>query len=256
MQALDIVNFFRILVAEPYKTRWSDSDAMTLASQAQRDVARETRWLVGRYAIQTVPGQQEYAMRREIVALERVYVVTSTGPQQLRPTSIPKMTGEQLRLYDSSAANFTSQWYALPPAPYPIASAGAYGVGWSALPMFPGQPPQYYLRGANIGLVPALSVSLPIVTDVKDMPPEFVALTDVSPFPLDWKETIAWKMCALAYYADQADDMENKAMQRYGDGLSKLISWVSNLDEGDQQGPQILTHRTFFEAPGGYGARW
>lgn len=255
MLASDIVNVFRIFVAEPYKTRWSDADVLTLASMAQRDMARETRWLEGRLGIATTIGQQEYALPDVVVGLLRVYMMTATGPQRLARTSIPQMEGDQLRMYDQSAANYTSQWSALPPAPYPVAS-GAFGVGYSALPMFPGTRPEFYRRGANIGVVPAPLFVYTLVIDIHALPPELRTLDDVSPLPLDWKEACAWKMCALAYFADQNTDLETVANARYAEALSKQQSWVSGLDEDVPGGPQILTHRSFYADPSGRGSDW
>ena len=259
LTAGEIVRFFRTLLAEPYQTRWIDQPGLSpfgisiynstleLASQAQREVARESRWLEGRYAINIQPNIQEYGLP-DIVGIKRVYMMTATGPQRLTRTSIPQMEGDHQRLYDQTAANYTSQWSVLPAAPYPIANS-QLGGGWSPVPMFPGQRPQYYRRGGNIGVVPVNTITRwPLVIDVTDYPYEFQSVLDDSAFSRDWKEPIAWYMCKLAYFSDQsvgADSLEAAALANFEKSMAKMESLVSNIEVEDPQGPQIITHRCF-----------
>lgn len=270
LSAGEIIRQFRAFLAEPYQTRWLDqpgqsptstvqvyNSTLELLSNAQREIARETRWLSGRYAVTIKPNIQEYGLP-DIVGIRRVYMMTATGPQRLTRTSIPQMEGDQQRLYDQTGANYTPQWMVLPAAPYPIANT-QLGAGWSPIPMFPGQRPQWYLREpGNIGVVPVNTiVSFPLVIDVTDFPQEVQALDDISPFARDFKEPIAYYMCKLAYFSDQAvgsDSLEAAALVNYEQSLAKRQSFIASFEEEAPQGPQILTHRTFFGARAGYGS--
>jgi hypothetical protein len=252
MQCSDIVLWFRLMMAEPYQTRWVDTpgvanSTLLLASVAQKDVARETRWLRGRKLLPVQAGIGEYKMTFERVAIERAYMLTASGPQRLRPTTKAQMTGDQLRLYDSTGANFTPQWQNIPAAPYPVSNAQV-GPGWFALPMFPGAAPQYYIESDLFGIVPMPSAPYNIYLDIRDMPGDFVNLEQLSPFHMDWREAIGWKMCALAYFSDQDETNQGLANAEYDKALAKLHVKASNDNEEDPEGPQILTHRTFYSA--------
>jgi len=255
MTAQDIITVFRTLTGERYQTRWVDvpstlsapiyNSTLILADLAQREVARETRWLKGRQLMQTQPNIGEYKITFQRVSILRAYILTASGPQRLAPTTMSQMTGDQLRLYDQSAKNYTPQWQAIPPEPYPVAN-GSFGVGFFALPMMPGRRPQYYIEGDMLGIVPVPSASYGIYLDTKAMPQKLVAVDQNSEFPDDWVESIGQKMVALAYQADQDDAGEAKADTRFKEALAKTIWWAQNDNEEDPEGPQILTHRSFY----------
>jgi len=259
MYLSDIDSFARGLLAEPYFDRFSEAQMYQWVSQAQREVARETRCLRGRRSIQTQNGMQEYTLPR-LVGIERVYIAGPGWSQRIVHTSIPQMEGDQLRIYDQSGSQqggsqtYTPQWLSLPAAPYPVENCN-FGFGYNPLPMIAGARPAYYLRGiGRIGLVPAPLGNYWLVLDIAEMPEEINVATvanTTSPFPDDFKEAIAWYALTFAYHSDQsvgADSLEADAMTNYTRCLAKLQSFVSNINEDDPQGPQMLTHRSFYEA--------
>lgn len=276
----EILSFLRGILAEPYQDRFSDTQLYQWISQAQREVARETRAIEGRKGIQVVSGIQEYVLP-PLVSIKRVYVAGPGWAQRITHTSIPIMEGDQLRIYDQSGpaaapgtsttgmnsqfggGSYTPQWLTLQPEPYPVANCGYGTLGYMPLPMFPGQRPQYYLRGiGRIGLVPPPLGNYFIVLDIYEMPKEIDASNPAnvpSPFPDDFKEAISWYAAAFAYHSDQeagSDSLESDALARYNTCLAKLHSFVSNINEDDPQGPYMLTHRAYYEANasrGGYG---
>lgn len=262
MQASDILQCFQDFIAEPYQDRFPTAQQLRFASIAQRDVARETRPIQGRRGIATQVGFGEYPLFPHN-GIIRVYMSGPGFVQRLTHTSIPQMEGDQLRIYDNSAPNNTPQWMVLPPAPFPVPTALA-GIGYSPLPMFPGSRPEYYLRGLGvIGVVPAPLSVYNLIVEHYTKPDEFATVFSPSIFDMDWVEAIAWYMASLAYHSDQSvgsDSLEAAALARYSGALGKMQSLVSNVNEDDPQGPQILTHRSFFYdagwngISGGYGA--
>jgi hypothetical protein len=258
-----ILSFCQGLTAEPYQDRFTDTQWYQWISQAQREVARETRAIEGRKGIQVQSGFPEYTLPR-MVSLKRVYIAGPGWAQRITHTSIPQMEGDQLRIYDQSGANQTPQWLTLPAAPYPVENCDFNTFGYNPLPMFPGRRPAYYLRGiGRIGLVPVPLGNYWLVLDIYEMPSEIIvatADTTESPFPDDWVEAISWYALSFAYHSDQEtgdNSLESDALSNYSRCLAKLQSFVTNINEDDPQGPQILTHRAFYEAAarngGGYG---
>lgn len=272
----DIDSFSRGLLAEPFVDRFSEAQMYQWISQAQREVARETRCLEGRRGIRTQINLPEYPLPR-LVGIRRVYMAGPGFAQRLVHTSIPQMEGDQLRIYDqtnstssslpgtstvgSSGGNFTPQWLTLQPAPYPVSNLD-FGIGYNPLPMIPGRRPAYYLRGiGRIGVVPAPSAQYWLVLDIAETTDEIdpvTAAATASPFPDDFKEALSWYALHFAYHSDQSvgsDSLEADAMQNYAACLGKLQSFVSNINEDDPQGPYMLTHRSFYEAAtsGGVG---
>lgn len=63
----------RAELADPEKDRWSDSRLLTLLSQAQTEIALETRVLIARKAIPIVAGQREYFIDEDTEIVLRAY---------------------------------------------------------------------------------------------------------------------------------------------------------------------------------------
>jgi hypothetical protein len=249
-----ILSFCRGLIAEPFQDRFTDVQFYQWISQAQREVARETRAIEGRVGIQAQVGLPEYTLPR-MVSLKRVYIAGPGWSQRITHTSVPQMEGDQLRIYDQSAPQQTPQWLVLPPAPYPVSNCDFGTFGYNPLPMFPGRRPSYYLRGiGRIGLVPVPLGNYWLVLDIYEMPAEIDSTdpTNVeSPFPDDWVEAISWYALSFAYHSDQEtgdNSLESDALTNYNRCLAKLLSYVSNINEDDPQGPTMLTHRAYYEA--------
>lgn len=294
MNGADLLAWFRnSVISEPYNDRITDDQALSLIAQGSRNVAKRTRAIEGRQGIQVgiqqpnMPALQEWQLPTDrIVAIRRVYMVTQGSCQRLKHTSIPQMEGDQLRIFGNeqfSSTVFGNQgwigqtttsvpgsvnqyWQTLPPQPYPIASCYR-GVGYSPLPMYPGAPPSYYLRGTTvIGIVPRPIAAAMLVLDTYAMPQDFIltaflaAGLQESPFPMDFKEAICWDAARIFYHSDQSvgtDSLEADAAANYENSVKDLISWTDNFNEDDPQGPQLLTHRQFYGAErlgvGSYG---
>jgi hypothetical protein len=254
MRCIDIIKFWRTILAEPYQTRWVDqigddifNSSVELANRAHQELARDTRWLKGRWAFQTTPGVYEYFITFPRVSVERAYIMTANGPQQLAPTTKALLSGEQLRLYDQTANGNTPQWTQLPSQTFPVAN-NQLGVGFTGGPMFPGYRPAYYIESDVFGLLPPPAGIYWVALDIKAFPYKFENLDDISPFHDDWIQAIAQRMCAMAYFSDQDDGMYNLAMTEYNNQLKACISEAENDNEEYSEGPQLLTHRTFYAA--------
>jgi hypothetical protein len=63
----------RAELADPEKDRWSDSRLLTLLSQAQTEIALETRVLIARKTIPIIAGQREYILDDNVELLLRAY---------------------------------------------------------------------------------------------------------------------------------------------------------------------------------------
>jgi hypothetical protein len=272
MTGQDLINYFRGVIAEPYQDRINDDTALMWLSQASRKIAERTLCFEGRKAIQLNPTTVPFSSTvmevdlpcDEIARIKRVYMVTPGSFQRLKHTSIPQMEGDQIRLYDSSGTNFSPQWVSLPAEPYPIGSCYV-GAGYSPLPMWPGSPPAYYLRGiTRIGVVPAPIAPATLCLDIHPMPANFLpieqlpAAEQTSPFPFLFIDALCFTAAAIFYHSDQSvgsDSLEADALVNADAALKDCISYTDNFNEDDPQGPQLLTHRTFFEAQR-LGAYW
>lgn len=258
MQASDPISLSRIYLAEPGNgvpgnvgSRWSDANLLTLEYPALRAVARDVEWPEGTVQFSTQVNVQEYTLL-PIAKLLRVYVLSGGAPQILQPTSIPLMQGDQIELYDQSSGsnNFQPQWTAQTPESYPVSNS-QFGAGNSPIPYFPGQRPQYYLRGANLGLIPAPSAQYTVIVDMIPMPQQPTALTSPLYFPDDFAEAIAWKICEQAWVGDAqraSSDATwpNQAASNYAREVAKLRLWKSDFNPNLSSRPQILTYRTLF----------
>jgi len=268
----DLITYFRNMISEPYQDRITDDGALIWLSQAQRKIAERTLCFEGREGIQLNPAATPFQSTvmevnlptDRIARIKRVYMVTPGSFQRLKHTSIPQMEGDQIRLYDTSGTNFSPQWTSLPAEPYPIGSCYV-GVGYSPLPMWPGSPPQYYLRGiTRIGVVPAPIAPATLVLDTHPMPANFLpietmpAVNQESPFPYLFIDALCFTAAAIFYHSDQSvgsDSLESDALANAAEALKDCISLTDNFNEDDPQGPQILTHRSFYAAQRS-GAYW
>ncbi len=72
MKASDLLTDIRAELADPTKERWSDSRLLVLLSQAQVEVASETRVLIKRISIPVIAGQREYNLDKDTELVLRV----------------------------------------------------------------------------------------------------------------------------------------------------------------------------------------
>jgi hypothetical protein len=254
--ASDQVAFTRTLISEPYQTRWTDTQLLGFISQCQADVATKVRPYEGRIGIQLQPPQQEYAFKEPIpVGVLRVYIVGPGFMQRLPYTTIADLEGEQIRMYDQSAPNNSPQWLVLPPAPYPVQNCQIGTIGYSPLPMQPGQRPEYYMRGKGIiGITYPPISAYTLVTDIWPMPTEIQTDQDQLPFDYTWKTVLGWGTAMFAYSSDQSvgsDSLAADAERQYEKAIAVKMGWVSDFNDDDPQGPRMLTHRSFYMARSG-----
>jgi len=256
--ASEAIAAWRRIIAEPYQDRWQDvPDGIAFLSDAQRSMARELRCIEGRIGWQTQLKVPEYVLP-ELVAIKRVYMCGPGFAQRLRPTSVPMMEGDDLRLYDNQGTNFSPVWTTLPPAPYPVASCVAT-IGYTPGPRsFIGSPPEYYLRGVGvIGVSPPPLAVYMLVLDTIVMPDEVTATTQELLLIRDMREALAWYMGYLAYSSDKnigSDSLAADAMANFTRQLGKHTDWAKNINEDEQNAMAPLTHRAFYQAC--HDTRW
>ena len=131
MMLSDLLTFSRVLLAEPNQSptgRWSDADLTVFINQAHTQIALDLDWLESTYTGTTVNGTQEYQLP-ETLKILRVYI----AGEQIVPTTIPALGGDQIEIWDRSAPNNQPQWAAQPADTYPLPGGlppGGQGSGW------------------------------------------------------------------------------------------------------------------------------
>ena len=81
MIAAKLINDIRGEVADPDKDRWSDARLLVLLSQAQVELALETRVLISRKTIPVIVGKAEYSIDENTELVLRVH--NENGPVEL-----------------------------------------------------------------------------------------------------------------------------------------------------------------------------
>lgn len=244
MTLQDIVNLFRIFTSEDSNAgRWSDSNATILANRAQQQMTLDLDWPEATILFTTVAsttnGAQEYQLP-EILKVTRVYI----AGQPIVPTSIPALQGDQIQFYDMTGAQLQPQWQAQPPVAYPTQTGGMGNTSGNA-PWTQGSRPKWYFRGGNLGLIPAPSNAVAAQVDTIPIPIALVAMTDVSQYPDNFRDALAWKMTEYALYAD-SNQMVVGASQAYKECLTKLQKWVDDMNMMLPKSPFPRTTRMNF----------
>lgn len=253
MTLAEIINQTRILLDEPDPTdRWSDANLTALINQSQLAVALElTSFPEATYYYTggTIPGQQEYQLPA-IISVLRVYI----AGQPIVPTSIAKMEGAQIELFDQTAANFQTQWRSQPEESYPVANAELGFPSSSMMPWNQAQRPKFYLRGGSLGIVPTPSSNSLFQIDVVPTPPRLVSDSTAggqnsqqSIYPYKFLDAIVWKTAEQCYYSDKNLQQSQVARQNFELELGKLRSWHMNLAHHEPQSFIPVTYRSYFQ---------
>lgn len=240
---VDIRNYVRIIMAEPQNAqRWSDPNLNYIINQVHSRVSTDLKWPESTITVPAVSGQQEYGLAPFMQVL-RVYC----GGQRLVPTDIPELEGDQIELYDQTAANFTPQWRTQAASAYPVGSDT--GFAQPPVPWFPGMRPRFYLRGGgnsfNLGLVPAPLGTPTITVDLVPIPAQLVLDTDVSPFPAHALSCLTYGTIEECFRADDKDDRALRARELYENEMGKLRDWRDGLQKDRPREAYPITYRSF-----------
>lgn len=243
----DINSTVRVLLAEPSTTgRWSDADLATMINRSIKDLGLELNWPEGTTTLTTSIGVTEYTLP-EISQILRVYV----AGQPIVPTDIPTMGGDQIKLFDQTAASFGPQWNTQVNTVYPATSDTGYPYP-SGIPVMAGGRPLYYLRGGNIGFVPPPAGAYTVSIDIVAHHPDLLVSGAKSLFPSECQSALAWKTCMYAHFADNRDDAALKlqvAKGEYEQAVKALRSWRDTLGQNAIRRPMPTTMRTYYMGP-------
>jgi hypothetical protein len=248
----DMINSFRSRYGEQSTRRFNNSILTGYANDAQIQLAYEVDHPEGTLTIPCVDNQQEYQLP-QLMKILRAYVI---GPgnfkQELRGTDIFTLEGDILHQYDNTSGvivnqpNQSSQFFAQPPAAYPVQNVGFSGRGSGPIPTNSAwslnSRPAYYERGGYIGIVPApISSTYSIVVDFIPAPPVLNLLTDLSLFPDLFKDAIVWKMISYARYSDNQSNYKDAEFMYQDQMANKIRPW---LDRQQATKPKTFVPRT------------
>jgi hypothetical protein len=170
------------------------------------------------------------------------------------PTDVPLLQGTQIEMYDQSGKNQTPEWLALDraaytnPATYPVTAT--QGVTGYPISMIPGQPPSrpaYYIRGANLGIIPTPVSGSTVTIGYIQRPIQLSATvpTGISIYPEIFRDCIAFKSCQLLKASDRKFDEANEWRDMWKEEVVKLRYWKNQLSPVPER-PQPITYRTYF----------
>lgn len=261
MQVQNCTALARILLDDPSSNgRWSDAAMIGFYNEAQQNILRDVEFPPSYLTTQTVTNQQEYSTPE----LVKVYTVYLAG-QILVPTTLAAVEGHQTQDYDQgldsgipqpatqtpgsggpagTQGGYTPAWNVTPPSVYPVANSWG-GPSPDAQMWAAGQRPRWYYRGGSLGIIPAPAGVYTLVIYALQVPPDAANLTDASPFPNNFRQAIAWKMCELAKFSDDGDraaEGRTYAAQKYEFEMRKLRTNRKQYD-GDQ--PRMPKPRTY-----------
>jgi hypothetical protein len=243
--------------------RWSDATLISFYNQAASQLVRDVEFPQSRIIGQTIMNQQEYPLP-EFIRIIRVYV----AGQLVVPTSLQVLEGHQIEVYDQGQGDGISQtvpatgsggppgvvpgfapgWVVQSPASYPVSNSWGPPAPSSQV-WFNGQRPRYYFRGGSIGLVPAPSGIVDIVIEGLRVPTPVINLTDAIPFPFNYGQALAWKVCELAKFSDDDDraaDQRNYAAQQYEIHMRRIRQINKSYDGDGPRRPNFRTYRGFY----------
>ena len=231
----DVVNDWRRQINEPNTNRFTVQDSLDFFMKAQRQLMFELDFPEATYTITTVAGQSEYAMIENYKVL-RVYAITPGGVKQiLFGTNIGIMEGDITESYDGTSGRIlgnpvqTPQWLADSAQPYPITAGGNGGYANTTGKFQYNDPPRYYMRGGNIGVVPTPTVSIQICIDYLPMPPTITDLSELSIFPQNCQEALVFKMCQFSRMADNSSQAVGYSQMYDSEIKEKLRPWKDSF---------------------------
>jgi hypothetical protein len=186
----------------------------------------------------------------DLVKVKRVYMLDVAGDQQeLYPTEIAWLGGDTNETFDHSSGTvqglpqFTPQWIAQGPVPYPVQVAGNGRVPvttpWRNVPLMGNnQGPAYYLNYGMLGVLPPTIAGAgnQIQVDLIPKPPIMQQFTDLSAFPDGFCDCLAWKMLSYMEIGDDTTrDVDFEA--RWERACAELrIEYVDNIQGNKPHG--------------------
>lgn len=262
MQASDVISDVRSILAEPNPNgRWSDALLLGDLNIAIKELTRDIRFPESRGVFTTIAGVQEYALQEQLRIL-RVYYAGESLPR----TDIPTMEGYQIQMYDNTAQGAgpggliepgqpspllqtpcAPQWTSVPAQSAPVME----GMGTSfaqpySQPWYPGRRPVYYLRGGNLGIVPAPAGAVTVVIDAIRQPASLTNTSQELMLPDICRQCLMWRTVFLCYASDRGEGAEvlrGIADKNYQSELLEVRHW-SNTYSGTAQGVKVLTQRS------------
>lgn len=244
MTLQQILQSTRFALAEPNPLgRFSDGELIDYINEAQLQTGIEVEWPEALYQISTIANQMEYQLP-ELLKILRVYI----GNQRGVPTTIPYMEGAQIEYWDQSnvGSGYAAQWSSQTPSAYPVGSDTGSPIEVKS-PYVVGSRPMYYLRGGNLGIVPAPAGSYTLSINYIPEPPPLANYTDVSIYPLFWKDALVQFAVYKARYADRQTDDATAAFEQFTKVyLPRLRQWKLDMIEDLPKGPQLITYRTYY----------
>lgn len=270
MNASDVIADIRSILAEPNANgRWPDSLLLGNLNIAIKEITRDIRFPESRGSFSTIAGVQEYALQ-ETLRILRVYYAGESLPR----TDIPTMEGYQIQMYDNTAQGagpggqltggeapnlyqtpVAPQWTSAPAQTAPVLDgagtsfAQPYSQSW-----YPGRRPVYYMRGGNLGIVPAPAGVVPVVIDAIRQPPSLVNTSQELMLPDITRQLLMWRTVFLCYASDRGqgpDALRQIADANYQRELLEVRHW-SNTYSGTAQGVKVLTQRSVAGIRGNY----
>lgn len=241
MLASEVTARIRQELADPNTSgRYSEAELLGLVSDAQRLLTRVCKWPKGVLLGQTIANQMEYVLP-EVERVDYVYV----AGQPILPTTVEQLQGNQIGFYDESGPGYTPQWVSAPASAYPISSSMG-GYNQMGLPFYPGQRPQYYLRGGNIGFVPPPVGTYNMMVYCIPVPAAVTTDQQVLVFPSQAKEALVWRCVADEMFADQNDTLMQIAEAKYQENLKLLLSTLKSLNHDKPSQPMVRTYRNMY----------
>lgn len=250
MLASEVTARVRQLLADPNTSgRYTEAELLGLVSDAQRLLTRVCKWPKGVLLGTTIANQMEYTLP-EVERVDYVYI----AGQPILPTTVEALQGNQIGFYDETATGYTPQWISAPAEAYPVASnMGGYNA--MALPFYPGDRPQYYRRGGNIGFVPPPGGAYPIMVYCIPVPAAVTNDAQLLVFPSQAKEALAWRVVADEMFADGNESMMEKAEAKYQENLKILLGSLKGIDHERPSGPMVRTYRNQYRGLLGRSSR-
>ena len=248
MLTSDIVNYARFLLTEPNSTgRFSDSALITCVNVANSQVMLDLQWPEATLTLTTTTAQ-EYALP-PLLQIERAYM----NGQPLIPTTLSRLEGVSLNMYDQSTNVNSPQWTIAPASTYPVQNTGSgYPTSAGNTPYSANQRPVYYLRGGYIGVVPAPVAGQTFTLNITPIPATSTALGDTSLFPIHFLRALGAHVTMQCYEADEPLEVSTSAEawgQRYQKEVGKLQTWKDKMLLNLDKSPQFVTYRSYYASP-------
>lgn len=104
----------------------------------------------------------------------------------------------------------------------------------------------YYVRGGNLGIVPAPAGVVPVAIDCIRQPAQISATTQAVTLPDIARQALMWRVVGLAYLSDRGQEaqvLRTQADDNYQREVSDLRHWRQTYS-GTNRGVNLLTQRS------------